>query len=199
MTLLLTPRVHLKAWATRYVSTPLARVLLGLHVSPNALTLAGLAVAVVAAYLIGGGNLFVGGAVMLAGAFFDMLDGAVARLGHRVTRFGAFLDSVTDRLGEAVVLSGLLVYYVSASHELGVYLVFGTLVASVMVSYVRARAEGLGVGSDVGFMGRGERSVFLGVGLLTGYPLYALAAILALGSLTVLQRMVHVARHIQEE
>ena len=199
MTLPLAPRLHARAWITRYVSTPLARVLLALHVPPNALTLAGLAVAAAAGYLLAEGHLLIGGIVMLLGAVGDMLDGAMARLGSRVSRFGAFLDSVADRLSESVVFFGLLIYYVDQSHELGAYLSVGALVASMMVSYLRARSESLGVSADVGFMGRPERIVVLSVGLLVGYPLPALGVILALASLTVVQRVVHAARQMRDE
>ena len=191
----LAPRLQAKAWAARYVSNPLARVLLALHVSPNAITLAGLAVALGAAYLLAVGHLLTGGLVMLGGASLDMLDGAVARLGGRVSKFGAFLDSVTDRLSESAVLFGLLFYYVDQTHELGSYLAFGAMVASMMVSYLRARAESLGVSGDVGLMGRPERIVVLGVSLVAGYPLYGMGVVLAGAGLTVAHRTVHVARH----
>ena len=197
MTVPLVPRWHAKAWLDRYVSIPVARVLVSLHFSPNALTLVGFAIVIVAAYLLSTGHLLAGGITMLAGASVDILDGAVARLRQRVTRFGAFLDSVADRLGEAAVFFGLLVYYLGQSHELGVYLSFGALAASFMVSYLRARAEGLGIASDVGLMGRPERVVVLGAGLVTGYPLYALGVILILASLTVAQRLFHVARQTE--
>ena len=189
------PRLRAKAWATRFVSAPLARVLLALHVPPNAITLAGLGVAGVAAYLLAEGHLLAGGIVMLGGASMDMLDGAVARLGNKTSTFGAFLDSITDRLGEAVVLFGLMVFYVRGDDDTGAYLAFGTVVLSVMVSYLRARAEGLGVPGDVGFMGRPERVVVLGAGLLAGYPEYALGVIMAVSGLTILQRTAHVWRN----
>jgi CDP-diacylglycerol--glycerol-3-phosphate 3-phosphatidyltransferase len=199
MTLLMAPRLHAKAWASRYVSMPVARVLLAMRISPNALTLTGLAVTVAAAYLLATGHLLMGGITMLAGASVDMLDGAVARLGHRVTRFGALLDSVADRLSEAVVFFGLLVYFVGQNHDLGTYLSFGALAASMLVSYLRARGEGMGVVADVGFMGRPERIVVLGVGLLLAYPVHALGVILVLSALTVGQRIVHVAARIKDD
>ncbi len=192
------PRLRAKSWATRFVSNPLARVLIAAHVSPNAITLAGFGVAVVAAYLISEGYLLAGGAVMLAGASMDMLDGAVARLADKTSTFGAFLDSVTDRAGEAVVMFGLLVFYVRDAHEVGAYLAFGAVVVSMLVSYLRARAEGLGVPGDVGFMGRPERIVVLGVGLLVGFPEYALVAIVAVAGLTVLQRTAYVWRKTRD-
>ena len=195
MTFFLAPRLHAKSWVDRYVSTPAARLLLALHVSPNALTLLGLGIVAGAAYLLARGELLIGGIVMLAGAALDMLDGAVARLGRQSSQFGALLDSLADRLGEAAVFFGLLFFYYDQAHTLGVLLSFGALVASFTVSYVRARAEGLGIPADVGFMGRPERVVLLGGGLLAGYPLYSLGAIIGLALLTVAQRIVHTARH----
>ena len=193
--MLLAPRLRARALTEKYVSIPLARLLQALRISPNSLTLTGLAVSIGAAYLLSEGWLIAGGAMMLAGAFLDMLDGPLARLKQQASRSGAFLDSVADRLGEAAVLFGLLVFYVRDGHELGVYLTVGALVASQMVSYLRARAESLGIPSDVGFMGRPERVVVLGAGLLAGYPLYPLAIILALSGVTMAQRIYHALRH----
>ena len=188
------PRLQVRAWAARVVVEPPARLLLALHIHPNAITAAGFAVAAGAAYLLAEGRLWQGGIVMLAGAALDMYDGAVARLGGKESTFGAMLDSVLDRLGEVVVLFGLLVFYVRGADDVGAYLAFGALAASLMVSYLRARSEGLGVPGDVGLMGRPERIVVLGAGLLLGYPAWALGIIAALGSLTVVQRAVHVWR-----
>ena len=189
------PRLRLRGAAERFVAHPIARVLIALRVHPNALTLAGFCVAAGAAWLLADGRLLAGGAVMLAGAAMDMLDGSVARLAGKASAFGAFLDSVMDRLGEAVVLFGLAAFYARSGHELGVYLAFGALTASLMVSYMRARAEGLIAGqSDVGFLGRPERVVVLGAALLLGYPLYGLGVIAALGALTMAQRAWHVLR-----
>ena len=177
--MLLAPRLRARALTEKYVSIPLARLLQALRISPNSLTLTGLAVSIGAAYLLSEGWLIAGGAMMLAGAFLDMLDGPLARLKQQASRSGAFLDSVADRLGEAAVLFGLLVFYVRDGHELGTYLTVGALVASQMVSYLRARAEGLGIPSDVGFMGRPERIIVLGAGLLLGLQLYAMGLILS--------------------
>jgi len=188
------PRLQVRAWAARVVVEPPARLLLALHIHPNAITAVGFAVAAAAAYLLAEGRLWQGGIVMLAGAAMDMYDGAVARLGGKESTFGAMLDSVLDRLGEVVVLFGLLVFYVRAGDDTGAYLAFGALAASLMVSYLRARSEGLGVPGDVGLMGRPERIVVLGAGLLLGYPSWALGIIAALASLTVVQRAVHVWR-----
>jgi len=188
-------RVRAKGWATRYFSGPIARVLIALHVSPNMITVFGLLVSMAAGYVIADGRLFWGGVIMLAGAIMDMFDGAVARMTGKASTFGAFLDSVLDRLGEAAILMGLLSYYARAGHELGAYLAFGTVVLSIMVSYTRARAEGLGVQGDVGFMGRPERIVVMGVGLLVRYPPYAMGLIMVVSVVTIAQRTAHVWRN----
>jgi CDP-diacylglycerol--glycerol-3-phosphate 3-phosphatidyltransferase len=187
-------RVPAKVWASRYFSHPIARVLLALHVGPNLLTFAGFLVACAGAWLLAEGSIFWGGVVMLAGAVMDMFDGAVARLGGKASVFGAFFDSVMDRLGEAVVLAGIAMFYVREGHELGVVLAIAALVASVMVSYTRARAEGLDIEGDVGVLGRPERIVVLGAGLLSGYVLWALGVIAAVAGFTVLQRVWYVWR-----
>ena len=187
-------RIRAKGWATRHFSAPIARALIALRVTPNMITLAGFLVACGAAYLIADGRLLLGGLVMLGGAVMDMFDGAVARITGKASVFGAFFDSVMDRLGEAAVLFGLLALYVRDGHTLGAYLSVGALVASIMVSYSRARAEGLDIEGDVGFMGRPERIVVLGAGLLLGYPIYALALILVVAGFTTVQRMVYVWR-----
>ena len=146
----LVPRLRAKEMAARYFAHPIARVLIALKISADVLTLVGFGVAALAAWFLVEGELLVGGIVMLAGAAMDMLDGSVARLSGKESTFGAFFDSVMDRLGEAAVLFGLAVYYMRDGHELGVYLAFGALTASLMVSYLRARAEGLNIPGDVG-------------------------------------------------
>lgn len=191
-------RLRAKGMATRYFANPIARFLLALHISPNAMTLAGLGVSGVAAWLISDGNFIAGGAVMLGGSIADVFDGAMARLSGKTTVFGAFLDSSVDRLQEAAILFGILVFYLRDGHTLGVYLAFAALTASFMVSYLRARAEGLGLRGDVGFLTRPERVVVLGVGLLAGYPQYASALVAVVGGFTVLQRAVHVYRTAED-
>ena len=188
-------RIRAKGWATTYFSTPVARVLVALHISANVVTTAGFLVAVGAAYLLSEGEIVIGGIVMLIGAIMDMFDGAVARMTNTASTFGAYWDSVLDRLGEAAVLFGLLVFYVRDAHELGAFLVFGTVVLSIMVSYSRARAEGLNVPGDVGIMGRPERIVVMGIGLLTQYPEYAMGLIIAVSTVTLIQRTLHVRRN----
>lgn len=190
----LVPRLRLRGLMTRVFVQPIARGLIAMKITPNLITLVGFGVAAYSAYLLSDGHLLIGGIVMLIGAAMDMFDGTVARLSGKDSVFGAFFDSVMDRLGEAAVLFGLAVFYVRDGHDLGAYLAFGALTASMMISYLRARAEGLSIPGDVGLLGRPERVVVLGVALLVGYPIYALGIIAGVGSLTVVQRGWHVWR-----
>ena len=180
----------------RYFELPAAAALSRIGLGPNGVTLLGLAIAGMSAYLIAMGNLLAGGVVLLASGVFDMLDGALARTTGRATKFGALLDSVVDRLSEALVLLGLLLHYTRTGLEWGVALVFAALVGSLMVSYLRARSEGLGIECKVGLMQRPERVVVLGVGLIAGQwlPAVALAALGAIAALTLFtmcQRLAH--------
>jgi CDP-diacylglycerol--glycerol-3-phosphate 3-phosphatidyltransferase len=177
----------------------IARVLVKLGFSPNGLTVVGVLIAGIAGALIAGGMLAVGGAVILFAGVFDMFDGAVARLTSRVTKFGALFDSVMDRISEAVVLLGLLAFYLDNGSVLGAFLVYVSIVGSIMVSYVRARAEGLGIECTSGLMQRPERIASLGMGIIVG-QWWEPAILIVLGVIAVLtvfttgQRILEVSR-----
>ncbi|MBM2810414.1 MAG: CDP-alcohol phosphatidyltransferase [Chloroflexi bacterium] len=170
-------------------------------ISPNALTLLGLLLNFVAAFIVVEGHAFVGGIAFLIASAFDMLDGAVARAMGTTSRFGAFLDSVVDRYAEAAMFAALLV--ASAAQPA---LVFGctlALVGSLLVSYARARAEGLGVDCEVGWLQRPERVVILAVGLIAVpfvpvllTPIIWFLAVMT--NLTVVQRVLHVRRLLSD-
>ena len=184
-----------------YLEGPVARLLARLGLTPNTVTLLGLLVAADSAYLLSTGHLWVGGVVLLASGVFDLFDGALARETGRVTAFGALLDSVVDRLSEAVVLLGLLVFYLDRSSDTGALLVFMALAGSVMVSYLRARAEALAVECKIGVMTRPERVATLAAGLIVGHwwadgVLVALGAIAGLTLLTASQRLFHIWRTV---
>ena len=146
----------------------IARVFVKLGFSPSGLTIIGVLIACVAAALIAQGMLAAGGVVVLIAGAFDMFDGAVARMTNRATKFGALFDSVMDRVSEAVVLLGLLWFYLDDGEQLGAMLVYVSIVGSTLVSYVRARAEGLGIECKGGLMQRPERVASLGVGIIVG-------------------------------
>jgi len=142
-------------------------------ISPNILTVIGVTINVGCGVLFGFGEFFWAGIVLIIANLFDMLDGNVARLTGRVTKFGAFLDSSLDRLSDMVAFLGIIAFYASNTpqHSLLNVVLAGTgLIGSVMVSYTTARSESIGVKSNVGFLQRPERMVLLIIGGLSTFP-----------------------------
>lgn len=170
------------------------RVLARTPVTPNAITVFGLVVTAAAAYVIATGGLFWGGVILLAGSALDALDGELARMTGRVSVFGAFLDSSIDRAQEGLLFMGLALYYHSVPNAWGVALSFLALIGSYMVSYTRARAEGLGFKGEFGFMSRPIRIILLGAALLAGWPTPVLGLIAILSVVTAIQRSAAVFR-----
>jgi len=164
--------------------------------SPNTISWLGFILTLGAAALIITGHPFAGGWVVLVAGFFDILDGALARRLKKVTPFGGILDSTLDRLSEAVVLLAILVLYAQGAAFIPIILVCLALIGSLMVSYVRARAEGAGLECRVGLFTRAERVVVLALGLLLSgidYVLViALAIIVVFSFFTLGQRLVYV-------
>ncbi|MFC2066290.1 CDP-alcohol phosphatidyltransferase family protein [Chloroflexota bacterium] len=158
---------------------PIAQLLARTPITPNTITWLGLLLAVAAAILIVTGELFAAGVMVLVSGFFDMLDGALARLTSQSTRFGAVLDSTLDRLAEALLLLGILVLYVRELSVAGSLLTGIVLVGSLMVSYVRARVEALGLECKIGLFTRPERVIVLALGLVLSQIDYALMIALA--------------------
>jgi len=186
--------------AAYYLTQPAVRLLAKTPVAPNAITWSGFLVTIGAAALIATGHPFAAGFVVLFAGFFDILDGALARSTNRTTQFGAVLDSTLDRLSEAVLLLGILVFYLFGDNQsvVGILLVCIALVGSPLVSYIRARAEALGLECQVGLFTRAERVVVLALGLLLSQIDYALITALAIivvfSFITVTQRLLHVWR-----
>jgi len=179
-----------------HLTQPSLRFLARTGITPSAITWLGFLVTLGAAALIVTGHLFAAGFVVLAAGFFDMLDGALARHINQVTRFGAVLDSTLDRLSEAVLLTSILAVYAREQSLALVLLVCAALVGSLLVSYIRARAEGLGLECQAGLFTRPERVVVLALGLLLSQMasalIIALAIIVVLSFFTVAQRLVYV-------
>ena len=162
------------------------------RVSPNMLTVIGLLVNVASGVLIGCGLLVLGGVVLLLASVFDILDGAVARVTGKVYRYGAFLDSATDRYAEAATSVGLIVHFQLRDGKATVepILIIAALAGSLLVSYVRARAQSLGFVCDGGLLARPERVVLTVIGLLIPPLLLPVLWILAvLTNVTALQRI----------
>lgn len=185
---------------------PLAMALIRLHVRPNLITTVGTLVVIASATAFAVGWVRWGGFLLLFSGLFDMVDGRVARQGDMTTTFGAFFDSTLDRVGEAALFSGIAVFFLRGGVPAGrvTWAVAACLIAlsaSLLVSYTRARAEGLGLTAKVGIAQRAERvlllgvpSMFLGAGN-QGTLLFWIVVVLALAtSVTVIQRIVFVAR-----
>lgn len=169
----------------------IVRVFVACHINPNALTVFGFLLNLVAAYLFAYGYFrWAGGTIILAG-LFDMLDGRVARLSNRVTPFGGFFDSVLDRYSDLCLMIGLLVFYGRINRFWYVTLVAMVMIGSVMVSYARARAENLIPSCRVGFLERPERTVLLIIGAMFDRMAPVLWVIAVLSTLTVIHRMVY--------
>jgi CDP-diacylglycerol--glycerol-3-phosphate 3-phosphatidyltransferase len=165
----------------------------GTGVTPNALTYIGFLLTVVTAFLLAWGSFRIGALVLLIAAWFDMLDGALARITGQSSTFGAFLDSTLDRYSESVTFLALAVFYsrdVSTRTEL--VLIFIILIGSLMVSYTRARAEALNIECKAGMLQRPERIVLLLVGLLTGWMLPVLWIMAILTNVSAIQRIYEV-------
>ena len=191
----------------RHRVEPYAANLARVGLTPNALTLIGFGISVVAAVL-GGLQLWLAcGLVATFGAAFDMFDGAVARATGTASPFGAFLDSTFDRWGEGIVYTGLATGAAVAGQSVTVLLAALAMGAAFMVSYSRAKAESLGWHGEAGIAPRPERVVILGLGLvaagLGGGPAggpwlqLALGAIAVLGTITVIQRIVYVQQQAE--
>lgn len=177
----------------------LGRHLAKLGLTPNLLTVIGLALNAGVAIVLGLGEPQLGGLLLLIASAFDMLDGAVARATNSVTRFGGFLDSTLDRYSEVVIFAGLLYYLLGTDDaEIGSILIFVSATGSLLISYARARAESAGYGASVGLVARPERVVLLAICLLIGQPLWALWILAVATHLTAVIRILHVWRMSQQ-
>jgi CDP-diacylglycerol--glycerol-3-phosphate 3-phosphatidyltransferase len=185
---------------SRVLAEAPARFLGQLGFSPNGLTIVGSILTASVGLIAAQGWFLAAGVCLWLFSLTDTLDGALARATNRVSAFGAFLDSVCDRFAEAAVFFGLVWWYQAHANALGVALAYLAFVGSIMVSYSRARAEGIGVeAAEVGWFQRPERIFVLGLGLLIApYVPQALLVVLGLlavlTTVTVIQRVIHVAR-----
>lgn len=160
---------------------------LGIH--PNTMTLIGLAGSIAASVLLARGEIVWGGVVVLVMAPVDAIDGAMARQGGKVTRFGGFLDSVIDRYSEFLILGGLLIYYLDLRAYLPIILIYLAAAGSILVSYTRARGEAAGYPIKGGILTRVERFLVLIPCLLINRPMIALWILAIFTNLTAIQRI----------
>lgn len=170
---------------------PLAGVARKIPFSPNVLTVAGFLVTLLASYVLLS-DLRAGGVLVLAGGAFDVIDGVVARISGRTSRFGAFLDSVLDRYSDAAILLAVAWNLADSNNYTGTVLCLGTLVGAFLISYTRARAEGLGENCNYGLMERPERVILISFGAIAGLMIPVLWVLLVLTHFTVVQRIYRV-------
>jgi CDP-diacylglycerol--glycerol-3-phosphate 3-phosphatidyltransferase len=184
---------EIQGWGRR-LATAVVTPLAASRVTPNMLTVVGLLLSLATGAVLAFGHMSIGGALLLVAGIFDTFDGALARVTDKASAFGAFFDSTLDRIAEAGIGLGLLLYYSIHHNASSTILLYLVIVGSLIISYARARAEGLHVECKVGLMARPERVIALAIGLLLGPAItpwaLALLAITTWG--TVLQRIVHV-------
>ena len=191
----------IKNWFYKFI-LPTVDFFVKRRLNPNYLTTVGLILSIPTAYLFGIGHLRLGGFLMLVGGVFDVIDGKVARATNRVTKFGALYDSTLDRYSEVMIFFGLAYYFITSDWRVGNFnlsLIIAVVVSvaiggSMMTSYVRARAEGLGFECNVGMMQRPDRVVFIGFGaIFHQYTLvFAIIVVAIFSNLTAIQRLYYV-------
>ena len=185
-----------------HISEPIVKFLAAMPISPNAITWLGFLLNVGAAVLIATGHLLAASLVVILAGLFDILDGALARRTNRITRFGGILDSTLDRLSEAALLIGILVLFLLTEEQSGTFTLIAkewsilivaiAMPGSLLVSYIRARAEAVGLDCQAGLFTRTERIIVLVLGLLLNQIVIALAIIVVLSFITVVHRLVYV-------
>jgi CDP-diacylglycerol--glycerol-3-phosphate 3-phosphatidyltransferase len=173
----------------QWILNSIVNLLAALKVNPNVLTLIGLFINIFAMVLFAKGMFTWAGLVVLFAGIFDMVDGEVARRTGRVTKFGAFFDSVIDRYSDMVLFMGLVIWYAKLDRIFYAGLVVVSLIGSIMTSYTRARAESLIPACKVGFLERPERIVLLIIGSLTNRLGAAMWVMAILSNWTVSQRI----------
>lgn len=176
------------------ILNPIGAFLNKIGLKPNMVTIFGLIGNFGAAYLIARGYITWGGILVLIMAPVDALDGTMARLRNEPTRFGGFVDSVTDRYSELLVFAGLIYHFLVLDSNIGVILAFLAAAGSLMVSYTRARAESLKYDAKVGILTRVERYIVLIPGLIFNFPLVALWILAILTNFTAWQRIWYVRK-----
>jgi CDP-diacylglycerol---glycerol-3-phosphate 3-phosphatidyltransferase len=184
---------------TRFFIEPLARFMSRTGASPNIITVIGFLMMCGVAVILSQGYFFWGGLLMIPAGIFDAIDGMMARMMGWTSRFGAFLDSTLDRYSEAVLFFGLFVYLSGQDAWVDLVLIFATVIGSLMVSYVRARAEGIGIPLKDGLFTRFERLFLLAVGLLFNQLTLVLIILAVMSNFTAFQRIYLVWRALKLE
>jgi len=185
---------YLRLWF-KWVLDPLGRFFLWLGLTPNMVTMLGLLGNTVGAYFLARGELLTGGILVAVMTPIDALDGTMARLRGEASDWGAYVDSVSDRYSELIIYGGLLYHFLMQGDVTGGMLTFGAAAGSVLVSYVRARAEGLGYEAKVGLLTRAERYIVLAPSLVFRIVYIGLGILTVFSNITAIQRIWHVRKH----
>ena len=185
---------YLRLWFKWFLD-PIAGFFLRLGFTPNMMTMLGLLGNTIGAFFLARGEMLTGGLFVLLMGPVDALDGTMARLRGEASDFGAFVDSVTDRYSELIIYGGLLYYFLNLGDITGGLLVFVAAAGSVLVSYVKARAEGLGYEAKVGLLTRAERYIVLAPALLFSQLYVGLGIIAVFANITALQRIFYVRKN----
>jgi CDP-diacylglycerol--glycerol-3-phosphate 3-phosphatidyltransferase len=180
------------------VLDPLGAFFNRIGVTPNTMTMLGLLGNIVGAWFLSQGNMFLGGVFMLICTPFDALDGTMARLRGEANEFGAFVDSVTDRYSELFILGGLLYYFTTHDDHLSTIAVYMAAAGSVLVSYVKARADSLKFDANTGILTRMERYLVIAPLLLFNLPAVAAWIVAVLANITALQRIWRVRQQARQ-
>jgi CDP-diacylglycerol---glycerol-3-phosphate 3-phosphatidyltransferase len=186
--------------SARRVLDPVVNFLASMHVSPMLVSAFGAILSLWGATVVARGSLLGGGIFLLLAGICDVLDGDLARRLGRAGQFGAFIDSLLDRVSEFAYYGGILMYVFRDRNDVPTYVpvvILTALMGSILTSYARARAEGLGIECKVGVMERPERIALLAVGLMAGYKF--LMAVMMLLAVTTLVTAVQRVRHVQRE
>jgi phosphatidylglycerophosphate synthase len=181
------------------VLEPIAGFLNRLGLMPNTVTLLGLLGTMVGSCFLAIGHITVGGLIILVAAPIDALDGTMARLRGESSEFGAFVDSVTDRYSELFIFGGLLLYFLQRQDWLGAGLAYLAAAGSLLVSYIRARAQSVGYEAKNGIFSRVERYLVLIPLLIFDQPLIAVGIIALFANITAIQRILHVRAQAYEK
>jgi CDP-diacylglycerol--glycerol-3-phosphate 3-phosphatidyltransferase len=178
---------------------PVARLLLWCHVSANQVSLIGILLNLITAALIVDGQLVLAGLMYLLAGSLDLLDGMIARMAGTASRFGAFLDSTADRISEGIVFAAIAYVFAYDGQPVDAAIAVLALLGSLLVSYTRARAEGLGLECKVGIVTRAERVVLVALGLMSGLLPATIYLLLALTTFATAQRIVHTLRQLHPQ
>jgi CDP-diacylglycerol--glycerol-3-phosphate 3-phosphatidyltransferase len=189
---------YMRVWF-KGVLDPIGTLLNRIGVTPNMMTLLGLLGNMIGAWFLGQGNMLLGGVFVLICTPFDALDGTMARLRGEANEFGAFVDSVTDRYSELFILGGLLFYFTTHNDPVSTIVVYSAAAGSVLVSYVKAKAEALKFDANVGILTRMERYLVIAPLLLFNQPVIAVWIVAVLANITALQRFWKVRQQSRQQ